>query len=166
MGDHMAYGVSRTAVVGIGNPERGDDAVGRITARNLRENRPENVEIYEADGEATSLIQLLESISAAYLIDACRSGSRAGTIYRFDACAGALPDRAFCVSTHGLGLAEAVEIARALGALPPRCIVYAIEGATFAAGAPLSREAEAAAAAVARRIRTEIIEAQRSVWDA
>jgi hydrogenase maturation protease len=61
------------------------------------------------------------------------------------------------LSTHGFGLAEAIELARALGGLPPRCVVYAIEGSSFEEGAALSPPVVAAAAEVARRLCGEII---------
>ena len=47
-------------------------------------------------------------------------------------------------STHAFGVADAVELARALDRLPERLDVYAIEGASFAAGAPLSPAVAAA----------------------
>jgi hydrogenase maturation protease len=37
-----------------------------------------------------------------------------------------------------VGLADAIELARALGRLPPRVTVYGIEGERFDTGAPLS----------------------------
>jgi len=71
--------------------------------------------------------------------------------------AATLPRHAFGLSTHGLGLAEAIELARALGALPPRCVVYAIEGASFEAGAPLTPAVSDAVADVALRLEAEIV---------
>ena len=47
-------------------------------------------------------------------------------------------------STHAFGVADAVELARALGRLPGRLDVYAIEGASFTAGDSLSPEVERA----------------------
>jgi hydrogenase maturation protease len=47
-------------------------------------------------------------------------------------------------STHALGVPEAIELARALGRLPARLEVYAIEGARFTAGAELSPAVERA----------------------
>ncbi len=76
-------------------------------------------------------------------------------MHRFDAGAGPLPEAKFNLSTHGLGLAEAVELARALGQLPPRTIVYAIEADAFDAGAPLSPAVAAAIDAASGRIRAE-----------
>ncbi len=146
----------RRIVVGIGNPERGDDAAGRILARRLRGALPQDIDIAEHDGETTGLLALLDGADAAFLIDACVSGAPAGTIHRFDLADGELPPISGRISSHGLGLAEALELARALGQLPPRCILYAIDGQSFDAGAELSPPVIAAVGVVAGRLRTEL----------
>jgi hydrogenase maturation protease len=152
--------VSRTGrgplVIGIGNPDRGDDAAGRAVARWLNGRLPPDVEIIEHDGEPASLLARLEGVATAYLIDACASGTAIGTVRRFDVRAAPLSQEAFSVSTHGLGLAEAVELARALGQLPDRCIVYAIEGHSFEPGAQLSPAVAAAIIEVCSRVQGEI----------
>jgi hydrogenase maturation protease len=146
----------RRIVVGIGNPQRGDDAAGRAAAQLLSRTLPADVSVEESDGEATSLLAALDGVAAAFLIDACVSGASAGTIHRFDLADGRLPPAVSRVSSHGLGLAEALELARALGQLPARCIVYAIEGRSFEIGAELSRPASEAVGAVVRRLRAEL----------
>ncbi len=152
----MTSDCPRRLVLGIGNPDRGDDAAGRNIARLLRWMLPHDVEVAEHDGEATGLLARLEGAAVAFLVDACASGAPAGTVQRFDVSAAALPQRAFGASTHGFGLADAIELARALGCLPPRCVVYAIEGASFEAGAPLSPAVAVVIADVARRLLAEI----------
>ncbi len=146
----------RCVVLCIGNPQRGDDAAGRTVARALRSSLDE-VEIIEEEGEATRVLSRLEGADAAFIVDACASGASPGEIHRFDIGAGSLPQTAFSASTHGFGLAEALELARALGALPPRCVVYAIEGAAFDVGAPLSPAVATAIEIVAGRLRAEIL---------
>ena len=47
----------------------------------------------------------------------------------------AFPPASFRSSTHAFGVGDAVELARALGRLPRRVVVYGVEGADFAAGA-------------------------------
>jgi hydrogenase maturation protease len=42
------------------------------------------------------------------------------------------------LSSHGLGVAEVVELARTLDRLPARLIVYGVAGCVFDVGAPLS----------------------------
>jgi hydrogenase maturation protease len=149
----------RTIVLGIGNTERGDDGAGRAVARLLRHMLSGGVEIVEQDGEATALLDKLDGASAAYLIDACVSNAPPGTIHRVDANHAPLPQASSDLSTHGFGLAAAIELGRTLGGLPPRTIVYAIEAESFAAGAPLSEAVATATVIVADRIRSEIEEA-------
>ncbi|MGJ0397454.1 MAG: hydrogenase maturation protease [Methylocystis sp.] len=146
----------RCVVLCIGNPQRGDDAAGCAVANALRA-LLDDVEIIEEDGEATRVLARLDGADAAFIVDACASGASPGEIHRFDIGADPLPPTVFSASTHGFGLAEAVELARALGALPPRCVIYAIEGATFDIGAPLSPAVTTAVDIVAGRLRAEIL---------
>ncbi len=146
----------RCLVIGIGNPDRGDDAAGRAVVRLLRGAAPASVEIIEHDGEATALLASLEGAASAWLVDACVSGAPAGTVHRFDVVASPMPQNAFGSSTHGFGVAAAVELARALGQMPGRCVVYGIEGRSFEPGVPLSPPVRAAVADVARRLTREV----------
>jgi hydrogenase maturation protease len=143
-------------VLGIGNPDRGDDGAGRAVAKALRTAAPAGVEIAEADGEATALMARIEGRRRVVVVDACLTGAAAGAIHRFDAALAPLPAFTFGVSSHGLGLHHAIEMARALGGLPRQCLVYAIEGARFEIGAPLSPAVAAAAARLAEELAGEL----------
>lgn len=143
-------------VIGIGNPDRGDDAAGRLVAQLLSQRLPPAIPVVGLDGEVTSLLSHLESASAAWLIDACQSGAPTGTIKRFDAGETPLPQDLRDLSSHVLGLREAIELARALGRLPPRCIIYAIEAASFEHGAPVLPAVAGAIEDVADRIANDM----------
>lgn len=143
-------------VIGIGNPDRGDDAAGRRVAQLLRGQHCADVEICELDGESTTLVARLEGAASAWIVDACRAGAPAGTIHRFDLTHASLPPMRSGLSTHGMGLSEAIELARALGRLPGRCIVYALEAQHFRAGSPLSAPVAEAVAVAATRISAEL----------
>jgi hydrogenase maturation protease len=112
--------------------------------------------VIEHGGEATSLLAQLDGADVAFLVDACASGGSVGTIYRFDGAAAPLPSGAFGLSTHGFGLAEGIELARALGQLPRCCIVYAIEGGCFETGGALSPQVRTSVVDVANRLWAEI----------
>ena len=90
------------------------------------------------------------------LVDTVVSGAAPGTIHRFDASDEPIPARALRSSTHAIGLAETIELARALGRLPKSVVVYGIEGASFEAGAPLSPDVAAAVARLVERIEEEL----------
>jgi hydrogenase maturation protease len=140
-----------TLIIGIGNADRGDDAAGLIVVRRLRDDRERSPErraapaaMIEASGEGTALIEAWRSADTVILIDAVDSGAAPGTIRRLEAHARPIPTNVRCTSTHANGVAEAIELARALGWLPRRLIVYGIEGRSFAVGAGLSPEVERA----------------------
>ncbi len=158
----MSGAAPRTIVIGIGNPDRGDDAAGRILARLLRRQLPRDIEVIELAGEATALLARLDGAEAVYLVDACVSGAIPGTVRRFDLSAEPLPCGIDALSTHGLALTEALELARSLRLLPARSIVYAVEGQCFELGAGLSPPVDAALAVIARRLRCEIIGCHRN----
>ena len=143
-------------VVGIGNAWRNDDAAGLVVARLLEGTLPEGVEVLEREGEPSGLIDSWEGADAVWLVDAVSSGAEPGTVHRHDASKRELPAMLFDTSTHHMGLAEAVELARALDRLPGATIVYGIEGASFGTGETLSPQVEAAAARVAAAVREEV----------
>lgn len=134
--------VPNIVVIGVGNEYRGDDAAGLITVRRLREVFGDCVICREENGEGTALIEAWKEAEAAILVDATRSGTSPGTLHRCDVAARSLPTTLLCYSTHAFGVAEAIELARALKQLPTRFIVYGIEGKNFAAGSELSEEVE------------------------
>ena len=72
----------------------------------------------------------------------------------FDVHTQTIPTKFFHYSTHAFGIAEAIELARALKQLPQDLIVYGIEGKCFEAGIGLSREVEKAVEEVMMRVKT------------
>lgn len=148
----------RVLIIGVGNAYRSDDAVGLVVARRLREDgdaKLDDVTIQEQSGEGTALLEAWKEAGAVILIDAVQSGAPPGTVHRFDASRQALSAVFSCASTHSFGLAEAIEMARALQQLPAHCVVYGIEGQNFAAGIELSPAVEQAVDGVVERIRSE-----------
>jgi hydrogenase maturation protease len=143
-------------VIGVGNEQRGDDGIGLLVARRLRASNLPGVTVLESSGEGAALMEAWKGARRIFLVDAVCSGLAPGTVRRFAAHDRPLPARPFAhTSTHAFGLVEALELARALGQLPPQVIVYGIEGGTFAPGAPLSPEVAQAAEKVARQIVQE-----------
>jgi hydrogenase maturation protease len=100
-------------LIGVGNPDRGDDVAGRSVAQTLAGELPGDIEVLQLSGEATELVSQLQGAQAVILVDASSSGAPAGTVQRFDVVAEPLPRELFAVSTHGVGVADAIELARA-----------------------------------------------------
>jgi hydrogenase maturation protease len=142
-------------VIGVGNYDRGDDAAGLAVADRVRAAALPGVEVIPLDGDQLRLLDAWAGAAEVYVVDAVCSGGKPGTVFRFDA-ARPLPLRFTNRGTHTFSLAEVVELARALGALPPRLTGYGIEGNRFDFGAPLSAETGDAVREVADRLLSEL----------
>jgi hydrogenase maturation protease len=131
-------------VIGVGNPHAGDDGAGRAVARRLVARNDCAVEVRECSGEATSLMSAWTGFDDVVLVDACRGGGPSGRVHRIG------PDDVERVaglqhaSTHSFGVAAAIGLARALGTLPSRLVIYAIEAAHSREGEGLSPEVDRA----------------------
>ena len=86
-----ARGRPRVRVIGIGNPLRGDDAVGLLVARRVRELAGPEVEVMELEGEPSRLIDAWQGARLVVVVDAVKSGAAEGAVMRFDATAEPLP---------------------------------------------------------------------------
>ncbi len=135
-------------IIGCGTWDRGDDAAGLLVVRLLRER---GIEAREHTGDGLALIQTWQGAAEVILIDAAITGAPPGTISRWD---GSAPVRGGSerASSHAFGVAEAVQLARTLGKLPPRFLLYGIEGCNFRLGTAASPEVAAAARALADRL--------------
>ena len=144
-------------VVGIGNPDRGDDGFGPAVAQRLRGRVPSTVRILERSGDALALMEDWDGIPFVIVIDAMAPISEPGQVHRFDLADSPLPIGFAPSSSHALGVAETVELARSLGRLPQYLVAYLVEGEQFGTGAPLSLAIAGAVGDVADRIVSEVL---------
>ncbi len=112
-------------VVGIGQRFAGDDAVGLAVAERVRALAPAGVEVLELD-DASHLVDLLEGPGRVVLVDALVGGDEPGRVH-------SLPPEALewgglrALSTHGMGVTEAIALARALHPRSARPWIVGIE---------------------------------------
>jgi hydrogenase maturation protease len=131
-------------VIGIGNELRGDDAAGIYAARRIREQNLPDVAAIENSGDGARLMEMWKNQDKVIVFDAAQSEAAPGTLHRYEAHRHSLPADIFGFSTHTIGLAEAIELSRALGELPKSLIVYGIEAKNFEMDHPISPEVHAA----------------------
>ena len=144
-----------TVIIGAGNNFRKDDGAGLATVTRLRGALPGDIRVLAKEGDFASLLDDWQGAEAVVVIDATSSGSAPGTIQRYDAHERPLPAAFSRSSTHSFGVAEAVELARALGRLPARVVVFGVEGRDFAPGEGLSPDVDAAVDEIVRRVTQE-----------
>lgn len=121
--------MSELRIIGIGSPI-GDDQAGWLVVEALRraplaQRLPRHTRLIALDRPGAQLIAHLDGAHTLVVVDAICSGAPPGTIHRVDGAARIQAD--VLVSSHGLGLATALELARALGALPANVLIYGIE---------------------------------------
>ena len=108
----------RARVIGLGQSAAGDDGVGAAVVRALRaRGLPDDVEALEAT-DTSALVTLVEPGVLAVVVDAVL-GTPAGEVVNLavDALA---PRTSRGVSSHGLGVAEALGLAQVMNGADPR----------------------------------------------
>jgi len=146
----------RRGVIGLGNPDRGDDAIGILVLRALRGRVPEDVALLEDTGAPLFVLEQFQKFDALILVDAVRSGSPPGAVTCFDGRYIPQDVRARSVSSHGMCVHDALGLGDALGLLPEIVRVVGIEAADFTPGAPMSGETERAVPAAVEAVLREI----------
>lgn len=139
-------------VIGVGNEMRGDDAAGLLVARQLNLLDLPEVSVIEHDGEGTSLLDAMDNWKKVFVVDAVQAGGEVGMIYQLDANNTLLPTGFGRGSTHAFGVAEAIELGRAICRLPENLTVFGIEGGQFGYEVPVSDSVLAAVEIVSLEI--------------
>jgi hydrogenase maturation protease len=146
--------MTRVLVVGVGNPDCGDDGVGPYVAGEVAARALEGVRTMLAPADGLTLLDAWDAVPHVVIVDAAVSGGAPGAVHEIDAAAAPLPGTLRQVSSHGFGVVEVVELARALGRLPARVTIFGIEGEHFEPGRTMSGAVKAAAGAVVEKICT------------
>ena len=152
--------MSAPLVVALGSPH-GDDRVGWEALERLSRSAdcPGHVRCVRLDSPAGLPVQL-PGAGPLILVDAVRSGAAPGTVQRLS-----WPEdaerwpAAAALSSHGMGLAQALELAAALDLLPARVTVFAVEAASVTPGQPLSPAVAGALPALIASLRAELTRA-------
>ena len=129
---------ARRVIVGLGNRFRGDDRAGLELAARLRDRVPPGIEVIAIDGDPTRLLDIFAAAELVLVADAVAADGSSAGVYRFDASDQPIPGAVFGSSTHAFGLADTIELARALGKLNARVLVYGIAGTDFSASDELT----------------------------
>ncbi len=147
----------RVLVLGLGNPDRGDDGIGAAVVQRLAGRVPGDVRLAIVGGDLLSAIDDWSGCDAVICIDAAARLTAPGRIHRIDLGTETLPPDFACASSHEFGLAESIALARALDVAPAQIIIYAVEGGCFSTGAALTADVAAACGRVADLVLDEVV---------
>ncbi|WP_133130776.1 hydrogenase maturation protease [Legionella yabuuchiae] len=145
-------------VLGIGSPF-GDDQVGWHVANRLKQQigpDSERLLITACDRPGTRILELMRSADKVFLIDAVMTGAPAGTVhYLKNEEIISFPNG---LSTHGIGIIDAIEIGKALNELPKQIVLYGIEIENVSKNFKLSKIIERAIEKTVSRLIKELHE--------
>lgn len=138
----------RLLVIGVGNRDRGDDAVGPIVCDLVEQLGIPYVDTLVFEGSVLDLPLHWSTTNRVVIVDAAEPTGEPGRVTRTDGLSDRLSTPA-AVSTHTIDVGAAIEMARVLDRLPAELTIIGIEGAGFEFDAPLSPTVERSAHQVA-----------------
>lgn len=139
-----------TVLIGVGNRDRGDDAVGPIVCDLVGDLGIAGLRVVVVESAVVDLSTHWAADDRVVIVDAAQPDGDPGRIIEYDSSAGrfAIPAS---MSTHSIDVTGAVELARVMNRLPAELTVVAIEGASFDFGAALSAPVELSVGQVVAR---------------
>ena len=150
--------MARVLLIGLGNPARGDDGAGPAIAERIAQLLPDHrLQVMSGQFDAMALVNAWRAVPRVHVTDAIRSDDPPGTVRAWEVGEGTdVAALAGAASSHALGLREAIELATAVGALPPSLTVWGVTGRRYGIGEARSPEVEEAIPALVQRLRRAI----------
>ena len=142
-------------VAAYGNDMAADDAFGPLVAEAVRAMALSGVEVVSLGMKPASLLDHLADRRAVCVVDAARcDGAPVGTLIDADFFAADRPPLVHdaSLSTHGLSVADELELARRLGLIPEHVRLVAVVAGSVEVGRPAGDEVLRQVPAAARRI--------------
>lgn len=147
-------------MIGIGQSLRGDDAAGLEAVRRWKEKFPETagrpeVQIEASELPGLALLDILNEVDGAILVDAVQSSARPGTVHRL----GEMELESFTSdskSAHGWGVAETLRLRKQLTDAKAKVRIIGVEAKQTELGAGLSEALQEAMPNVIDALEEEI----------
>ncbi len=133
-------GVATTAVIGLGNPLLGDDALGLVALERLYTQyvMPDEVSLHDGGTWGMSLLPTIEDATHVLFLDAIDRKEPAGTFIRMEGAE--IPATlATMVSPHQIDLREVLAVTLLRGTFPVHAVAVGVQPETLATQVALSR---------------------------
>ncbi len=102
---------SKTLVIGVGNPFRGDDGIGSAIIKSLRAENSQDFVLVDGGTDGLALLDQLAEYEKAIIIDAVQMLEAPGVVKSFTPAEAKIKIKSDVLSTHGFGLAEMLKLA-------------------------------------------------------
>ncbi len=153
---------SRILIASCGNPDAGADAFGPAVTAALRSQAPPHMKVVDLGIRPAALLDHLQDVDELIIVDAALLPDAREPLLDIDWDSPDRPPLAHDdpMSTHGLSIAHQLELARALGLLPPHVRLIA---ATI--NAPTAALPGSAAGGLDPKLTALVYEAVRRILD-
>lgn len=154
-----------TLIIGLGNPLRGDDAIGvRVAQMLATQPLPPGVEVIDGGTLGLGIVNLIEGWQRVVFVDAADVGRSPGEFVRFTLDEAQLlgePDERDAnseqhLSIHAAGLGDALLLAQALKTLPDEVIIFGVQPANLGWDSMLSPQVEATLPSLVAAVLAEV----------
>ncbi len=149
-------GVSRVAIIGIGNPMMADDGIGPRLISELQGSVP-GVDLIDMGTGGMQLVHVLAGYDSVLIIDSADMGLAPGEsrVFSPDDVVSFKETRAY--SLHDWDLMRSIEISRQLGEAPRDILILAIQPGCLEMREGLSPEVERGIARCVEEVRTALV---------
>lgn len=156
--------MTKSLILGLGNPFRGDDGIGAAVIAALKsKDQPPDVVVLDGGTPGLETVLIWQGYQRVIIVDAADMGMKPGSWKRFLTGEAVLPVRESSMqgTLHAAGLAEALALAEALQILPPELVFYGVQPAFTGWSAGLTEAVDAAVPALCEAISAEIVDLTR-----
>lgn len=154
----------KIVVIGVGNLLLKDEGAGIHVLQALeKKNLPPGVQLFDGGVSGIGLLDFFQGASKALLIDAADMNRKPGTVLRFTPEDLRAQAQEIKFSVHDIGVAEVLELAKALGQSPEEVVIIGIQPKEIDWGTDLTPEVQASIPEVLQIIQEEITRGQDTI---
>lgn len=144
-------------VIGVGNLLLRDEGVGIHVIKELQKRElPPDVEVFDGGVGGLDLLPYFSQAEKVFLIDAAEMGLEPGAVVRLDPEQLNQSEKGVSFSAHEIGLAEVIELSRALNNDSLKIVIFGIQPKEISWGMELSAEVAAVIPQVIKAVFQEI----------
>lgn len=149
----------KLVIIGVGNLLMGDDGIGiHVVEALMKQKLPRNVAVFDGATRAFDVLEYMDGVDKAVIVDAYKKGGAPGSIYRFSFDpADEVQDNALNLSMHDINFLDALKAGKGIYRLPAEIVIIGIEPETLECGLGLSAELTMALPAIFEAVKSEII---------
>ena len=148
-----------TLIVGLGSPY-GDDKIGWVACEQLKMDigHLPTVDFVTCDRSGLEWLTKMSHAGQVLFIDAMRSGEKPGTVRKIDLNTDQWTGYPVKLSSHGINIMEAIDVAKSLGELPDNISVWGVEMEQCTYENGLSESVKTALPTLLANIKAEILQ--------